>query len=242
MPAVKSPTPSLDGLLNPASPPAPPPPTQPEVKPVLVTEQQLEGEIGNLVQPKGQASRRRLSRFFLGIILLAALGGAAYWGIQRYRQTSATVADTTADDPFASNAPSLEADASTETAATAPDLTTASGRDTARRARLNLFTAAAKAATAQGVVLPSTDHVVPLSDLSNPAVTALRQTLADQGLSSDQIDGYLIDPSADSYYFGYQFDGQILTLTAVLEDAATDCVLTPTTKGDLCILTTSTAL
>ena len=220
------------------------PPIQPNptTQPVLVTEQQLEGELGGLV---GSPKKPGRGRAWLIVLIIVVALGALVWlalannwfgsGGNSTLDNAATGLDSTPPDTNATNTASNTAtNTSTNTAAT--DLTTAAGRDAARRDRLNLFVEAARAAVESHVNLPITTAPVKLNDSANAAVISIRQLLKDQDVTDETIDEYLSDPLPGKYYFGYNYDGQFLTLTAVLEVSGTDCTVTTTAGGQICIL------
>lgn len=234
-----SPQPDLNQVLTPAAPPVEAPAT-PTVKPVLVTEQQLEGELGNILQSAGKTPRRGLKIILWLMVAALVIGGLVYVGLNQGWFGTST--DTTSLDNSSSldSADTTSLDSAPPTTNTATesttDLTTAAGRDAARRERLNLFVTAARAAAEKQVNLPITTAPIKLSDNANATVTEIRQLLTDQSLTTAQIDEYLLDPTPDKYYFGYDYDGQLLTLTAVLEAGGTDCTKMTTANGEICLL------
>lgn len=242
-PSPQPPTqPDLNQVLTPAAPPVPEPAPAPTTQTVLVTEQQLAGELGGLVSP---TDGHRGRRWWLWLIIIVVIGVLIWLALANNWFGGGTSSNSTLDNaatgldstpPVNTATNTTDASNTATNSAATTDLTTATGRDAARRDRLNLFVDAARTAVTNHINLPITTAPVKLNDSTNATVANIRQLLKDQNVSDATIDEYLTDPSPDKYYFGYNYDGQFLTLTAVLEVAGTDCTATTTPTGQICVL------
>jgi hypothetical protein len=209
-----------------------------------VTEQQLQGELGNIIGSANHPPRRGGKIWAIILIVLIIAGLLVWLGLNQDWFGSPSTNSNSLDGDISSlnsATPALESDAPSsaeeDTATVSNDLSTAAGRDASRRDRLNLFVSTARTAATKQVNLPISSGSVKLNDSTNPTVTEIRQLLADQGLTTTQMDEYLLDPTPSTYYFGYEYDGQLLTLTAVMEAGGTDCRPITTASGEICLLT-----
>ncbi len=210
--------PNINSSVNPTppSPPAPPKPAD-----VLVDEPKHQ-VIETQVQEPVKSSKVLPIIVAILIILILAAAGAWYYSTKYINQKNPT---TVGVDPSTGQTVDLDANGNpvtsttdtsskdtttTQTTSTAPDLTTATGRDTQRKADLATIKSYLDAYKTQNGSYPISTEVEHVNSATSNIATALVPTYATT---------LPADPSSSTYFYGYKStDGTNFQLTAVLED------------------------